>query len=193
MAVTELEGVILGIVSSRQPCPAYVVRQRFAASPTWGWSNSKGAIYPAVSRLVARGYLASERATADRRQKGLLNLTDAGQAELVSWLKAIVPEMGGAPVDPLRTRVNYLANLTPRERHQFLDRAEAAARDALMKATVALPDPNASDLWTLHATALGVLLQTKAKLDWIQAVRRLAESDWVASGAAAQLPTAIDG
>ncbi|HEX8214798.1 MAG TPA: hypothetical protein VF582_04925 [Allosphingosinicella sp.] len=171
--VTELEGVILGIVSSRQPCSAYVVHQRFDASPTWGWSRSKGAIYPAVGRLISRGCLAAQRSSEGRRQRDLLSLTARGGADLVEWIEGIGSEMGSAPVDPIRTRVNYLGNLNPEQRERFLDRAEAAAHEALMKATLAIPDPDAKDVWTLHATALGILMQTKAKIDWLQAVRQL--------------------
>ena len=174
MAATELEGVILGIVSSRQPCSAYVVRQRFEQSPTWGWSKSKGAIYPAVARLVSRGYLAAEDVKENGRSKELLRLTDRGREVLHSWIQEFRDDMGGAPVDPVRTRVNYLAVLSPAEREAFLDRAEAAAREALMRATLNVPDARAADRWTLHATALGVQMQIKAKISWIREVRNLA-------------------
>ncbi len=175
-SLTELEGVILGIVSSRQPCSAYVVRQRFEASPTWGWSKSKGAIYPAVSRLVLRGSLTTERVRDGGRYKELLSLTREGRQELIDWIGSISSSMGGAPVDPIRTRVNYLGNLRPEDRDRFLADAETVARDALAKATLTLPDSEAVDAWTLHATALGVLMQIKAKIDWLRAVRELASS-----------------
>lgn len=182
MSVTELEGVILGIVSSRQPCSAYVIRRRFEESPTWGWSKSKGAIYPAVSRLISRGSLAAEQASVGRRQKELLTLTELGRGDLIQWINAIPTEMGGAPVDPIRTRVNYLGNLNPAERNQFLERAERAARDALMRSTLVVPDPEAAEAWTLHATALGVQMQIKAKIEWLRAVRKLTSSDWSFGG-----------
>jgi DNA-binding PadR family transcriptional regulator len=176
MAVTELEGVILGIVSSRQPCSAYVVRSRFEESPTWGWRKSKGAIYPAVSRLVARGCLASERTREGRVQKELLSLTPSGKTELVGWMLALGEEMGGAPVDPVRTRVNYLGNLSPTEREGFLSRAEEAARRALAKATLAISDQQATDHWTLQAAALGVQMQISTKIEWLRRVRELMTS-----------------
>lgn len=173
MAATELEGVILGIIASRQPCSAYVVRQRFEKSPTWGWSKSKGAIYPAVARLVARGYIAAEQVTENGRSKELLSLTDLGRVALAAWIDDFGDGMGGAPVDPIRTRVNYLAFLPPAQRHAFLDRAERAARDALIQATLSVPDTHAKERWTLHATALGVQMQIKAKISWLRAVRKL--------------------
>jgi DNA-binding PadR family transcriptional regulator len=177
MAVTELEGVILGIVSSRQPCSAYVIRGRFEDSPTWGWRKSKGAIYPAVSRLVVRGCLASERASEGRVQKELLSLTPLGRTELLEWMLALGEELGGAPVDAVRTRVNYLAILSPAEREEFLDKAEGAARRALAKATGGISDPQASDHWTLQAAVLGVQMQIRAKIEWLIKVRQLMEGD----------------
>lgn len=183
MAATELEGVILGIISSRQPCSAWAVRRRFEESPTWGWSKSKGAIYPAIARLKTRGCLTAERVVEGHRDRDLLSLTDTGSRELTEWISTFGEEMGGAPVDPIRTRVNYLAVLPLNQRRAFLDRAEAAARDALVKATMALPDPRAANRWTLHATALGILMQIKAKIEWLEAVRQLAATfeesgDW---------------
>src|SRR3712207_1221428 len=103
MAVTELEGVIIGIVASREPCSTYVVRQRFEQSPTWGWSSSKGAIYPAVRRLIARGLLAAKREERGRQTSELLSVSEAGRAALVEWICSIGSDMGGAPVDPIRT------------------------------------------------------------------------------------------
>jgi DNA-binding PadR family transcriptional regulator len=173
MAVTELEGVILGIVSSRQPCSAYVVRARFEASPTPGWRKSKGAIYPAVSRLVARGYLASEKSSEGRVPKDLLSLTANGRTALVDWILELGEEKGGAPVDPVRTRVNYLGNLKPAEREAFLNRAEAAAGRALARAAADVSDPQAADHWTLRAATLGVQMQIRTKIEWLRKVRKL--------------------
>lgn len=168
MHLTELEGVILGIVSSRQPCTTYVVRQRFERSPTWGWSTSKGAVYPAVSRLVLRGLLHSERQEQPRRRVELLRLSKTGHEALVTWLLTLTPEMGSAPVDPIRARANYLANLKPDQRRIFLEQAEAATREALAVAKEAVPDPAAAGAWALEATYLGVQMQVEAKLKWLQ-------------------------
>lgn len=174
MSLSELEGVILGIVSTRQPCTAYAVRSRFEQSPTWGWSSSKGAIYPAISRLIGRAVLESRPAEKGRRKSEMLFLTTKGEGELQVWVSSIREEMGGAPVDPIRTRVNYLAALPIGERQAFLDQCEEAAIAALKRATGTVPDPDAQNRWTLHATALGVQMQIEAKLRWLRIVRELA-------------------
>jgi hypothetical protein len=79
--------------------------------------------------------------------------------------------MGGAPVDPLRTRVSYLAALTAEERVGFLDRAERDVRAALDETGRAQPDPEARHRWALEASRLGVRMQIEAKLAWLQRIR----------------------
>lgn len=178
MATTELEGVILGIVSSRQPCSAYVIRQRFEQSPTWGWSSSKGAIYPAVRRLVDAGFLKSTEVRLGRKTSSTLTLTRKGATELRRWIVDLAPEMGGAPIDPVRTRVNYIANLAPEERRAFLSRALDGARAALAKARDSFADPSADDQWALELSRAGVIAQLHAKIRWLEeAFATLGESE----------------
>jgi DNA-binding PadR family transcriptional regulator len=177
MHLTELEGVILGIISSREPCSTYAVRQRFERSPTWGWSTSKGAVYPAVARLVAHGFVTTVRSEEGRRRSELLSVSELGRQALQRWLLMIVPEMGSAPVDPIRARVSYLANLKPEQRRKFLDDAAAATRTALQVARNAIPDPEAKDAWALEVSYLGVQMQIIAKIEWLKKVRALALQD----------------
>ena len=174
MPVTELEGVILGIVESRGTCSAYAVRKRFEASPTWGWSASKGAIYPAVRRLLSRGYLRSDVERQGRQEVELLSITAAGLEELSAWLLNVSTQMGAAPVDPVRTRVNYLGALGLNDRREFLDQAERIARDALERARNAAADPDAKHSWALEASLVGVRMQMETKVRWLKHVRKIA-------------------
>lgn len=68
----------------------YDIRLLFKATPLAVFSDSPGAIYPALARLEARGLLASEAAGGRRRR--VYFRTEAGNAALDSWLRA--------PVDP---------------------------------------------------------------------------------------------
>ncbi len=173
--VTELEGVILGIVWSRQPCSPYVVLSRFRASPTWGWSSSTGAIYPAIRRLKARGLLDHRPDLASNRKAELLSLSEKGLSALRTWIASVTEEMGSPGIDPIRTKINYLAALAPTERDTFLDRAEQVTRlrlDLVRKAPI---DLAAVDNWTLKATHLGVESQLEARLNWLRLVRQLAD------------------
>ena len=175
--VTELEGVILGIVWSRQPCSPYVVLSRFQRSPTWGWSSSTGAIYPAIRRLKARGLLDHRRDSTGRRKSELLSLSTEGAAVLRAWISNLTEEMGSAGIDPIRARVNYLAALEPGARSKFLDRAEEITRSRLELARASKGDPEAKQGWTLIATASAVVHQLEARLNWLRELRELFKSE----------------
>lgn len=173
MSLTELEGVILGIIASRQPCSLYVVRSRFERSPTWGWSSSKGAIYSAARRLIARGLVDASPYMNGRRKSELVELTDGGRQALRGWVLNLARGTGSAPIDPIRTRISYLASLDPAERLDFIERALEETQRALEVAISSQPDPQAPDRWALEATWLGVRIQIEAKRAWLVQVRDL--------------------
>lgn len=171
--LTELEGVILGIVWSREPCSPYVVLSRFQKSPTWGWSSSTGAIYPAVRRLIARELITQRNEATGMRKSKLLSLSGDGLAALRDWIAYMGEEMGSAGIDPIRTRVNYLAALSSNERVEFLKRAEDITQSRLKLARETKTDPDAQQNWTLEATTIGLIYQLEARLRWLRAVRKL--------------------
>lgn len=171
--VTELEGVILGIIWSRQPCSPYVVLSRFQRSPTWGWSSSTGAIYPAIRRLKGRGLIDHRSESTGKRRSEALTLSPLGTTKLRSWISDLTEEMGSAGVDPIRARVNYLAAIEPEERLQFLDSAEKVTRSRLELARASKGDPEAKQSWSLQATAAAVVYQLEARLHWLDEVRAI--------------------
>ncbi|QIL03038.1 PadR family transcriptional regulator [Sphingomonas sinipercae] len=172
-SLTELEGVILGIVWSRQPCSAYVVVKRFQRSTTWGWSSSTGAIYPAIRRLITRGLLDGEPEARTGRKAIELSLTAEGLHSLRDWIDGLADEMASAGIDPIRSRANYLAALEPDAREAFICRAERITRARLRVVEQNPPDLNARDNWTLEAANVGVALALKARLQWLKELRRL--------------------
>lgn len=165
--------MILGIVWSRQPCSPYVVLSRFQQSPTWGWSSSTGSIYPAIRRLKARGLLDHRSESTGRRRSEILSLSQEGSAALESWLSNLTEEMGSAGIDPIRARVNYLPALSPADRAEFLDRAEAVTRSRLALAHSRLADPDARQNWGLEATTSGLVHQLEARLLWLRELRQI--------------------
>ncbi len=167
MEVTELEGAILGIVAGRQPCSAYAVRRRFERSPTWGWSSSKGGIYPAIKRLLSRNFLTATPSREGQRS-AQLELSEEGRRALTRWIESISSEMACAPVDPIRTRVNYLFAVPRDRRRKFLDRASREVAAALEAASVMQTDDHAKDGWSLAAGRLGLRMQLEAKLSWLR-------------------------
>ena len=83
-----LEYALLGIVHQRQPCSGYDVRKIVATTPMGTFSDSPGAIYPALQRLETGGLLQGrvEETRAVRRRK-LYRLSVKGAAALESWLR----------------------------------------------------------------------------------------------------------
>lgn len=170
--MTELEGVVLGVVWSRGPCSAYAVRQRFSNSPTAAWSASTGAIYPAIRRLEARGLLTGS-ANGDARGTRNYVITATGTAALRNWILELSEWMGGSTIDPVRSRAVYLGAMDKSERDQFIDAAERNARAALARVQLWMPDPRAKQPWGLKAAALGAELEILARLQWIERLREM--------------------
>jgi len=129
--MTELEGATLGVIWSLGPITAYGVVQRFAASTTPGWSSSTGAIYPAIKRLTREGLVESTPELQDRRSTRRLELTEAGKSALRDWLLGLEDWMGGAAVDPVRTRMNYIGILSRAQQLALIEKARGNALNAL--------------------------------------------------------------
>jgi DNA-binding PadR family transcriptional regulator len=90
MSVTDpslLGFALLGLLKCRQPCSGYDLRMIFARTPMGTFSDSPGAIYPALRRLEAAGLI---RGTVDARFVGrprkLYRLSAKGETALRKWL-----------------------------------------------------------------------------------------------------------
>jgi len=171
--MTELEGAVLGVIWSRGPITAYGVLQRFIASTTRGWSASSGAIYPAIKRLIADGLVQATPEPGDKRSTRQLMLTSKGKAALRDWLLELQDWMGGAVVDPVRTRMNYIGLLPHAQQLELIDKAKGNARSALAEIEDFVPDPTAHEQWGLKLGAAGARADVDARLAWLEQVRAL--------------------
>jgi DNA-binding PadR family transcriptional regulator len=169
--VTELEGVVLGIIWGRGPCSGYVVHKRFAQSPTSGWASSTGSIYPALRRLQSQALISCEEGGIGQRGR-LFSITPAGEDSLRSWIFAFGGNAGGAAIDPLRARGIYLGVLDGEARQAFMNKAEHQARAALARVTAAEHDSHARENWGHQAALLGVKFEIEARLKWLTELRR---------------------
>lgn len=169
--MTELEGAVLGTIWRRGKITAYEVRKRIMSSPTYAWSSSKGAIYPAIDRLTKAGYLKAVSTDGARAAK-ILTVTRPGEAALRDWVEHLEVWMGDATADPVRTRINHLAVLTPKQRRAYIEEAERLCRTALQRlADYAPTPPPASDQWAFDAAMLGAKMEIEARIGWLEAVR----------------------
>lgn len=119
--LSELEGVVLGMLWSMGPKTAYSIRQVFLKSPSPHWATSAGTIYPLVKRLHERGLIRSERHATGRREGLMYALTPAGLKALRHWIGPTPPPIATAvPVDSLRLRLRFMGVLAKREQLALL-------------------------------------------------------------------------
>jgi DNA-binding PadR family transcriptional regulator len=85
--VSLLGYAILGLLHQR-PSSGYALRKAFATTPMGTFSDSPGAIYPALRRLHRQGLvLGRVEASAGLRQKETFRLTARGLDALKEWLQ----------------------------------------------------------------------------------------------------------
>ena len=164
---------VLGFVSEGAPCTAYWIRREFQKSPSTFFSGSAGAVYPAVERLEKSGLV---EGTAGPRGSTHYELTEEGLEALRSWLLRPVPaEEMAYTYDPVRTRLFYLAPLTPTERVEFVTSAIAQAEShrRIVEADVEVQRAGGNELY--HLGALGVLRQAEARVAWLREVLEVFE------------------
>ena len=81
---------LLGLIQ-QAPRSGYALMRLFASTPMRHFSDSPGAIYPALRRLEKFGLIRGvEQASGIVRRQQVFHATDAGRAELVAWLTAPV-------------------------------------------------------------------------------------------------------
>jgi DNA-binding PadR family transcriptional regulator len=123
--LTELEGAVLGAVVRDGPCTSYAVKEMFRASPSEFWSGSAGSIYPLMKRLEQRGLVASEKGSTGRRGHRTYRATPKGRRAFARWMTD-AERAAAMGIDPLRTRLVFLGQLSARDRTEFCAGVEAA-------------------------------------------------------------------
>jgi DNA-binding PadR family transcriptional regulator len=180
--LSELEGVVLGVVWKFGPCTPHAIRSHFFASRSARFSGSAGAIYPLVARLERAALLRSRSDRRSRQRRRLYEITPTGRRRLMTWLSPPFREQDlGALHDPIRARVYFLAALPAPKRRRFLDEAEAGLRRTLdlMKQDLVGYRRAGSHLSVLAMR--GAIGLARAQLRWLVAIRedvlRLGASD----------------
>ena len=89
--ITLLEHTLLGLLY-RKSSSGYDLRKIFATTALGSFSDSPGAIYPALRRLQSKGLVKSQAATGGRRRRTVV-LTEKGANELKRWVTLpVTPE-----------------------------------------------------------------------------------------------------
>jgi DNA-binding PadR family transcriptional regulator len=119
-ALTDFEQVLLAVIAS-EPRSGYGLKKMFNASPASVYQPSPGALYPALRRLEERGLLrAEQQVSSGRRAVRLYQVTDAGLAVYLEWLRRpVVPETVAAELGQHLMRFSLMET--------YLERAEVIA------------------------------------------------------------------
>jgi DNA-binding PadR family transcriptional regulator len=169
--ISELEGVVLGIVQARQPCTAYAVRRDIQSSPSSHWGASAGAIYPLLSRMEASGLVSARVDPEDRRGRRLLRITARGRKAHRAWMFDVSSaEVAASVSDGIRSRAFFLASLSAEDRRRFLVEGLEAA-EAFLEITrdhlATLDDEDEAG----RMAALGGVYQAEARVRWMKELK----------------------
>jgi DNA-binding PadR family transcriptional regulator len=169
---TDLEAAVLAVVWRDGSCTAYAIRQHFRQSPTPRWSGSAGAIYPLVHRLEARRWLRSTPGKVGARNQRDRELTAEGRAALRGWLSDPSEADTALLHDPLRTKVLFLAALSPKEGREFVAKALEALHRQLATARADCRREAAGGSRDSRLAARNALLLTRARVAWLIEVQK---------------------
>jgi DNA-binding PadR family transcriptional regulator len=126
MTLTTLGALLLFLGEGKS---GYDIRLLFQATPLGLFSDSPGAIYPALARLERAGLLAGEAQPSARRRR-VYRRTPAGEAALLAWMKAPI-EAETVERRPHEIDLRYVLiahSLGGGEGRRFLDEAASVFR-----------------------------------------------------------------
>jgi len=124
--VTLFGYALLGLLAQK-PSSGYDLRKIFTVTPMQTFSDSPGAIYPALKRLEKSGLIRGKIEDASGlRRRQVFHLTAAGDAALRSWLcKPPTHHEVIRAVDQLILRFSFIdVILGPKESQRFLEAFE---------------------------------------------------------------------
>lgn len=83
---TDFEQILLGFIGA-EPRSGYELKRLFQTTPAAVYQPSDGALYPALKRLEARGFLRAESAASGRRVRRVYEATAKGRASTRRWVR----------------------------------------------------------------------------------------------------------
>lgn len=159
------------------PCYGYQLRSEFDRRTGSTWPLNVGQIYNTLDRLERDGLVA--RSGADQRGHVHFEITDAGRAEVRSWLAAPVDRGAGAR-DELAIKVALAATLPgvdvagviQTQRRASRARLEDLGRDA----SRSMREPDGPEELARTLVVDAMVVKTEAELRWLdRAEQRLAK------------------
>ncbi|MBX7133161.1 MAG: hypothetical protein K1X67_10840 [Fimbriimonadaceae bacterium] len=165
--LSTLEYTVLGYAWLRGPCTTYAIMKELSQSESTYHQSRAGTAYSIARRLVGFGLL-------DQDESGSVTISSAGLAELQAWLTPPIPREDVAhSADLLRLRFFFLGAVDQATRLAFIDAAIEDLHAFLKRCRDLLPKNEAlGDYYGVLATT-STLLETKARIHWLQLVRNL--------------------
>ena len=162
------------MISASPGMTSHGIRARFLQSRSSHWSGSAGAIYPLMSKLTERGFLAVEETRRGSRARRAYTITPAGTKELRRWLgPPLAPWIASVTFDPLRTRMAFMGVASAPKQEVMLEEAIALLETELIELRRERKELTGQDQFWEEMAAEGCLAITQARLRW---VRRTLES-----------------
>lgn len=142
--ITTLGYALLGLLQQR-PFSGYDLRKFFATTPMRGFSDSPGAIYPALRRLEEGGFVRSKVERAGLRQRQMFRPTTAGIAAFRKWqTRTVSQEDVVRRADELMLRFAFMDQTAGRDQaRRFLKElaSELAAYTSSLRSYLAAAEP----------------------------------------------------
>ena len=174
MELTTLSALLLFLAEGQS---GYDVRRLFQTTPVGLFSDSPGAIYPALARLERAGLFISE-AQASARRRRVYRRTPAGSAALDEWLRApITAEAVERRPHEIDLRYVLLAfRLGGGNARRFLDEAAQAFDRRIAELEAFRAANSAIGAPSLDALDLGIRL-FRTRLRWCRDTQRRWEEE----------------
>lgn len=114
-STTLLGHLLLGLIR-QQPQSGYDLRKLFATTPLGSYSDSPGAIYPALRRLESQGFIQGHEEHSGKRARCVFRITAPGLAQLEAWLTRPVARLDVVRrMDELLARFSFMDGVLGKE------------------------------------------------------------------------------
>jgi DNA-binding PadR family transcriptional regulator len=169
MEATRTELAVLGLLAWSGEASGYELHTRVARSVGFIWAPARSQLYAVLKRLAANGLVEGrDIVQADRPDKRLFRLTEAGKSTLRAWLDAVEP-IEPEDRDGILLKLFFAAfadgDAIRRQLLDYRDRvAQRLATYHEIEATFG-PEPDMAARTRLQSLRLGIALMG-ASLDW---------------------------
>lgn len=169
---------ILGLLAAR-PLTGYEIKKIFDDTLAHAWNAHDSQIYPELHRMEEKGLIVAEPVLDGRRQRRVNRITEAGRAELQTWLAS--SQANRISRDDFLLRVFFFGLLTDQQQLTWLEseqkrlEAELDYADQVVAHFGGLhPKTERGQRllrWQLACVDLHVA-QVDARLEWLQSAKK---------------------